>query len=110
MATQTANSKTATKATTKTNGVTEQGHPVTDQLKETLHSSVDKLADSAAVAEDNIRQSASRSADNMAVRKRLAQKKWHSSKVRQYAVENPLTTASIAFATGMLVTSLFRKK
>ncbi|MDP2596512.1 DUF883 domain-containing protein [Alteromonas stellipolaris] len=105
MATQTTTPKTA-----KVNSVTEPSHPVTDQLKETLHSSVDKLADSAAVAEDNIRNTASRSADNMSERKRLAEQKWQASGVRKYAIENPLATAGIAFAAGMLVTSLFRKK
>ena len=106
MATQT----TATQRTAKANGVTEPSHPVTDQLKETLHSSVDKLADSAGVAEENIRQTASKSAENMSARKRLAEQKWQASKVRQYAIENPVATAGIAFAAGMLVTSLPRKK
>ena len=68
MATQT----TATQRTAKANGVTEPSHPVTDQLKETLHSSVDKLADSAGVAEENIRQTASKSAENMSVIKQMA--------------------------------------
>jgi len=109
MATQTSSTKASSK-TKGANGQTEPAHPVTDQLKETLHSSVDKLADSAAVAEDNIRQSASRSADSMSTRKRLAEQKWHTSQMRKYAVENPLATAGIAFAAGMLLTSLFRKK
>jgi ElaB/YqjD/DUF883 family membrane-anchored ribosome-binding protein len=46
----------------------------------------------------------------MAERKRLAEQKWQASKVRNYAIENPLATAGIAFAAGMLVTSLLRKK
>ena len=109
MATQ-ASTKSQTVKTSTTNGVTEPSHPVTDQLKESLHSSVDKLADSAGIAEENIRKTASSSAENMSARKRLAEQKWQASKVRKYAIENPVTTAGIAFAAGMLVTSLLRKK
>ena len=46
----------------------------------------------------------------MSERKRLAEQKWQASSVRNYAVENPVATAGLAFAAGMLVTSLFRKK
>lgn len=109
MATQ-ASAKTQTVKTNRSNGVAEPSHPVTDQLKDSLHASVDKLADSAGVAEENIRRTASSSAENMSARKRLAQQKWEASKVRQYAIENPLATAGMAFAAGMLVTSLLRKK
>ena len=93
-----------------TNSVAEPSHPVTDQLKDSLHASVDKLADSAGIAEENIRRTATSSAENMSARKRLAQQKWQASKVRRYAIENPVATAGIAFAAGMLVTSLLRKK
>lgn len=109
MATQ-ASAKPQTVKTSSTNGVAEPSHPVTDQLKDTLHASVDKLADSASVAEENIRRTASSSAENMSERKRLAEQKWQASKVRKFAIENPVQTAGIAFAAGMLVTSLIRKK
>lgn len=99
-----------TQSATKTNGVTEPSHPVTDQLKETLHSSVDKLADSAGIAEENIRSGASKSAENMSERRKLAEQKWQASKVRKYAIENPVATAGMAFAAGLLVSSLLRKK
>lgn len=102
--------QTAKNTSTKTNTSKEQGHPVTDQLKETLHQSVDKLADNASVAEENIRRTATSSAENMSERKRLAEQKWQASSVRNYAIENPLATAGLAFAAGVLVTSLFRKK
>ncbi|MEC7699909.1 MAG: DUF883 domain-containing protein, partial [Pseudomonadota bacterium] len=49
-------------------------------------------------------------AENMSARKRLAQQKCQASNVRKYAIENPVATAGIAFAAGMLVTSLLRKK
>ena len=109
MATQ-ASAKSQTVKSTTANGVTEPSHPVTDQLKDSLLASVDKLADSAGIAEENIRKTASSSAESMSERKRLAEQKWQASKVRNYAIENPLATAGIAFAAGMLVTSLLRKK
>lgn len=109
MATQ-ASAKSQTVKSTTANGVTEPSHPVTDQLKDSLHASVDKLADSAGIAEENIRKTASSSAESMSERKRLAEQKWQASKVRNYVIENPLATAGIAFAAGMLVTSLLRKK
>ena len=109
MATQ-ASAKPQTVKSNSSNSVAETSHPVTDQLKESLHASVDKLADSAGIAEENIRRTASSSAENMSARKRLAQQKWQASKVRKYAIENPVAAAGIAFAAGMLVTSLLRKK
>ncbi len=85
-------------------------HPVTDKLNKSLHASVDELANRVGITEENIRKNASSSAENMSARKRLAAKKWHASKVRKYAIENPVATAGIAFAAGMLITSLLRKK
>lgn len=92
------------------NGVSESTHPVTDKLQDTLHSSVDKLAGTASRAEESLRSTAADSAENMAARKRLAERKWQASSVRKYAVENPLAAAGIAFAAGMLITSLLRNK
>lgn len=92
------------------NGVSESGHPVTDKVQDTLHQSVDKLAGSAGRAEENLRNTASESAENMAARKRQAEQKWQASAVRRYAVENPVATAGIAFAAGMVLTSLLRGK
>ncbi|NMH61226.1 DUF883 domain-containing protein [Alteromonas ponticola] len=94
----------------RANSVSDSTHPVTDKLQESLHSSVDKLAGSARRAEENIRQSAHDSAENWEKRKADAEQKWQGSAVRKYAIENPLATAGIAFAAGMLLTSIFRSK
>ncbi|WP_137166671.1 DUF883 domain-containing protein [Salinimonas lutimaris] len=96
--------------TTKPTGVPESTHPVTDKVQDTLHASVDKFAGSASKAEENFRSTASESAENFATRKRLAEQKWQGSTIRKYAVENPVAAAGIAFAAGMLVTSLLRRK
>lgn len=85
------------------------GHPITDKAKESLHSSVDTLAEKTARAEASLRDKASNSAENIAQRKEELDEKWNSSSVRKYAVDNPVTTAGIAFAAGILLTSLLRK-
>ncbi len=94
----------------RANGMADSSHPVTDKVQESLHSSVDKLAGSAGRAEENLRQSASESAENWERRKAEAEQKWQGSSIRKYAIENPLATAGIAFAAGMLLTSIFRSK
>ncbi len=95
-------------ATAKSNSI-DSTHPVTDKLQNSLHSSVDTLAEKAALAEDKVRTSASESADTINARKRLAKQKWYASGVRKYATDNPVAAAGIAFAAGMLVTSLLKK-
>ncbi|QJR82310.1 DUF883 domain-containing protein [Alteromonas pelagimontana] len=100
----------ASKKPSTANGVGEKSHPVTDKLQETLHSSVDKLASSASRAEETLRSSASGTSEKVAASKREAEQKWLGSSVRKYAVENPIAAASVAFAAGMLITSLMRKK
>lgn len=92
-----------------TNGADTSTHPMTDKLQSTLHESVDTLAEKAGNAESSMRETSSATADNLAARKRLAKQKWQQSSVRNYAVENPVAAAGIAFAAGMLVTSLLKK-
>ena len=101
---------TANTATDKSKAADDSTHPMVDKVQETLHASVDKLASSASRAEENLRTTASDSAENMSAQKRLAQKKWLASPLRRYPIENPVATAGIAFAAGMLITSLMRKK
>lgn len=112
MATQARPTTTTTANTTidKTKATADSTHPMIDKVQETLHASVDKLASSASRAEENLRTTASDSAENLSAQKRLAEKKWLASPMRRYAIENPVATAGIAFAAGMLITSLMRKK
>ena len=92
------------------NGVSDSTHPYTDKASETLHSSVDKLASSASRAEESLRDTAAGSAEKLSASQKEMEAKWQKSGVRNYAVNNPIAAAGIAFAAGMLVTSLFRKK
>ena len=97
---QTANSKA--KSTT--------AHPVADKMKDTLHESVDTLSEKAAATEESLRETAHNSSQNIAAKHQEMQSKWNDSAVKKYATENPVATAGIAFAAGMLVSTFLRKK
>lgn len=85
-------------------------HPVSDKLKNSLHDSVDTLAGKAAKAEETIRDTTQASAETLEQKQKEMQDKWETSRVKQYATENPVATAGIAFAAGMLVSSLLKTK
>jgi ElaB/YqjD/DUF883 family membrane-anchored ribosome-binding protein len=85
-------------------------HPVADKVKDTLHESVDALAARAAVTEKSLREGAQNGSDNFAEKQAELQAKWNDSSVKRYASENPITTAGIAFAAGMLFTAILKRK
>ncbi|MBC3767438.1 DUF883 domain-containing protein [Neptunicella marina] len=107
MATQ---AKTTTSASSKPNGRVESHSPISDKMTDTLHHSVDALGERASRTEEKLRDTASASAESISEKQRMVQTKWKKSSVRRYAVENPLATAGVAFAAGMVLTSLLRKK
>tara|TARA_B100002049_G_scaffold235331_1_gene219458 strand:+ start:388 stop:735 length:348 start_codon:yes stop_codon:yes gene_type:complete len=86
--------------------------PFTDKATEAAHHAVDALSTRAASAEHSVRQGASSSAKTLSEKQAIARAKFneYSGKTRQLASENPLATAGIAFAAGMLVTALIRRK
>jgi ElaB/YqjD/DUF883 family membrane-anchored ribosome-binding protein len=86
--------------------------PLTDKATSAAHDAVDALSNKAASAESSVRKGASSSAETLTEKQLIARKKLgeYSSKTRTLASENPLATAGLAFAAGMLVTSLFRRK
>ena len=88
----------------------ENAHPVSDRVKDTLHSSVDALSERVAKTEENLRNSATQSSEAVAQKRKEMEAKWEQSSVKRYAVENPVATASIAFAAGALLASFMRKK
>ncbi|TMP26418.1 hypothetical protein CWB99_19130 [Pseudoalteromonas rubra] len=85
-------------------------HPVSDQLAESLHSTVDALHNTAAKTEEQLRSKSDASGQAIQAQKRLLEKKWNASGVKQYATENPVKTAGIAFGAGVLLTMLLRSK
>jgi len=85
-------------------------HPVSDKVKDTLHDSVDALAAKAASTEEALRETATNSAQNISDTQEKVKERWEQSPVKKYATENPIATAGIAFAAGMLLSSLLRKR
>jgi len=85
-------------------------HPVSDKVQDTLHESVDTLAQKAASTEDRLRSAAQSSSETLAAKQEEVQAKWDKSSVKKYATENPIATAGIAFAAGVLLTSILRRK
>jgi len=100
MATKTSNTDKHTKST----------HPIADKVQGTLHESVDTLAQKAASTEDRLRNAAQSSGESLAAKQAEVKEKWEQSSVKKYATENPVATAGIAFAAGVLLTSLLRRK
>ncbi len=86
--------------------------PFTEKATEAAHHAVDALSSRAASAEHSVRQGASSSAKTLSEKQAAARAKIseYGGKTRQFAAENPLATAGIAFAAGMLVTALLRRK
>lgn len=100
MANTTANSIKKSKST----------HPVSDKVQDTLHESVDTLAQKAAATEERLREAAQSGSENLSAKQKELQTQWEHSAVKKYAIENPIATAGIAFAAGVLLTSILRRK
>lgn len=85
--------------------------PFTDKAASAAHVAVDALSTKAATAEQSIRHGAASSAETLSEKQKVAREKFgeYSGRTRQLASENPLATAGIAFAAGMLVTALFSR-
>lgn len=109
------NKPTATRpdtTTTVAGGATESQstHPVADKIKNTLHDSIDTLSEKAAATEKSLRASAEKGTENLDKRREQMEREWSSSAVRQYAIDNPVKTAGIAFAAGALLATILRGK
>ena len=65
---------------------------------------------SAASTEDRLRNAAQSSGESLAAKQAEVKEKWEQSSVKKYATENPVATAGIAFAAGVLLTSLLLRK
>ena len=85
-------------------------HPMADKIKDTLHDSVDTLAEKAAAAEQGLRDSAEKGSENLARRKEQLESSWEQSSVKRYVSENPVKTAGLAFAAGVVLASFLKSK
>lgn len=86
--------------------------PVTTKASEAAHHAVDAVTVKAAAAEDSLRKTAASSQETIAQKQEEIKQQLQSSysKTRELAAQNPLATAGIAFAAGMLVTALLRRR
>ncbi|MDP2636172.1 MAG: DUF883 domain-containing protein [Pseudoalteromonas sp.] len=113
MATAATNSKASVSTNSKVDPTLPTSEaPLTEKATSAAHSAVDALSTRAATAEQSIREGATSSAETLSEKQQIAREKitQYSGKTRQLASENPLATAGIAFAAGMLVTALFNRK
>ncbi|WP_215396508.1 DUF883 domain-containing protein [Rheinheimera oceanensis] len=104
---------TSQSATAQTSGTTNSGlnSPVTTKASEAAHHAVDAMAVKAAVAEDTLRKTAASSQETLAHKQEEIKQQLQStySKAHEFAAQNPIATAGIAFVAGMLVTALLRR-
>ncbi|NRQ43974.1 DUF883 domain-containing protein [Rheinheimera sp. YQF-2] len=86
--------------------------PVTEKASEAAHHAVDAMAVKAATAEDSLRKTAASSQESLAHKQEEIKQQLQSgySKSREFAAQNPVAAAGIAFAAGMLVSALLRRR
>lgn len=80
---------------------------VTERVAQTAHETIDRLQEKAARVEDQLRDTAERARES-------GEKATHEvqgtvEKITGYIEKNPLQSAAIAFAAGLLVSSLLRR-
>jgi ElaB/YqjD/DUF883 family membrane-anchored ribosome-binding protein len=106
--TRTGNGETAEPATEQSR---KELHHAADRLAARAHQTIDKAAGAASGAEGQIRRAAARAA----VRARALEGQAKDSadrnmrKLRTYIEHNPLTSAGLAFAAGVLLSKLLRR-
>lgn len=79
----------------------------TSSIDSMAHETVDRMTETAQRAEDEIRGAATKVVDSAKLLQERAVEA--TSRVRSYAETNPLTTAGIAFAAGVLLSALIRR-
>jgi ElaB/YqjD/DUF883 family membrane-anchored ribosome-binding protein len=86
--------------------------PITDRASQAAHHAVDNMAEKASAAEDSLRKTAASSRESIAHKQDEIKHQLQSSysKTRELAAQNPLATAGIAFAAGILITALLRRR
>lgn len=86
-------------------------HPATDQLASMAHDTVDRVAGAAANAEHRVRGAAARTADQAREMQDQARSAADEGvrRARSYIETNPVLSAGIAFAAGVILSSLLRR-
>jgi ElaB/YqjD/DUF883 family membrane-anchored ribosome-binding protein len=91
---------------------TRPAHTTTDHLASRMHETVDRVAESARTAEQQIRSRAAELGETARETEERALKALEGNwkKARSYVEENPLMSAGIAFATGLILSSLLTRR
>jgi ElaB/YqjD/DUF883 family membrane-anchored ribosome-binding protein len=86
-------------------------HPATDQMASLAHDTVDRVAGAAATAENRVRGAAARTAEQARAMQEEARAAADEGvrKTRSYIEANPVLSAGIAFAAGVILSSLLRR-
>lgn len=89
-----------------------QAHATTDHLASRMHETVDRVADTARTAEQHIRARAAELGDQARETEERALEALESNlnKARSYVEENPLMSAGIAFAAGVILSGLLTRR
>ena len=105
----TSSKSTAEKSTTE-NGA-ETGAPFTEKTVAAAHEAIDRLSERVAKTEERLRGAANQGQQSWTEKQEevRAQGEGSVSSARDYARENPLMTAGIAFAAGLIVANLLRR-
>lgn len=83
----------------------------THRVAERAHQTIDRAAEMAADAEQSLRSSAARAGEKLRETEARAADTLDESvnQIRSYVEKNPLASAGIAFAAGLLVSALLRR-
>lgn len=102
---------TQTRTTGRNNSTEDLGSPTAERLAAKAHETVDRVAETANYAEREVRSAAARTAEQAKELRDQAMEKADENvqRVRSYVDQNPMMAAGIAFAAGVLLSSLFRR-
>lgn len=102
----TSTSKTKTTDSTETSAA-----PFTEKTVLAAHEAIDRLSERVAGTEERLRKVASEGQENWSEKQGevRAQLEGSVSSAREYARENPLMAAGIAFGAGLLIANLLRR-
>jgi ElaB/YqjD/DUF883 family membrane-anchored ribosome-binding protein len=88
----------------------ELGSSTTDRLASMAHEAIERVSPKANRAEHEVRRAATRAADTAKLmQEHVEAAQDNLRRARSYAESNPLITAGIAFAAGVLLSALIRR-
>jgi ElaB/YqjD/DUF883 family membrane-anchored ribosome-binding protein len=87
------------------------GNATAERLASKAHETVDRVAEAANYAEREVRNAAARTAEQARQLREQAVERADENvqRVRSYVEQNPMMAAGIAFAAGVILSSLFRR-